>query len=124
MLDGFNELKEKAGFVKQYVIDQLRPNDHETLRNYLDENHGPAQMGGVYWIPIEEDVLNEMQAEHVSCQPYYFALELDINSLSAELLVRTLSTVKCQCMGYADIRQRERILGFVDNLLEKLEIST
>ncbi len=110
--------------MKQYVVDQLRPNDYENLRNYLDENHGPVQMGGIYWIPIDKDVLNETQAGHAECQPYYFALELNLDSLSAELLIRTLSKVKCQCMAYADSIQRNSILGFVDNLLDKLEIST
>ena len=109
--------------MKQYVIDQLRPNDYESLRNFLDENHGPAQMGGIYWIPLNPELLSPMQTEHIDCQPYFFALELDYGSLSAELLVRTLAQVKCGCMGYADPKQREWIMDFVDATLERLGIS-
>ncbi len=110
--------------MKQYVVDQLRPNDYETLKNFLDENHGPAQMGGIYWIPVDEACLNPIQVEHTDCQPYYFALELDHDRLSVELLVRTLSAVKCTCMAYADKSQREWAMDFVDATLERLGIST
>ncbi len=109
--------------MKQYVIDQLRPNDYEALKTFMDENHGPAQMGGIYWIPVNEELLTPIQKEHTDCQPYYFALELDYTTLSAEFLVRTLSQVKCTCMGYADKRQREWMMDFVDATLERLGIS-
>lgn len=101
----------------------MRPNDYETLKNYLDENHGPSQMGGVYWIPLDNKLLSPIQAKHTKCQPFYFALDLDLDKLGAELLVRTLSKVKCQCIAYADTSQRESIIGFVDELLDNLDIS-
>ncbi|MBI9076922.1 MAG: hypothetical protein JEZ02_16055 [Desulfatibacillum sp.] len=109
--------------MKQYVIDQLRPNDFESLKNFLDEKHGPALMGGIYWIPVDEELLNPVQAAHTECQPHCFALELDYTTLSAELLVRTLAKVRCQCMGYADKKQREWMMDFVDATLERLGIS-
>jgi hypothetical protein len=38
--------------MKQYVIDELRPEDHNKIKKYLDETYGSAEIGGIYWVPI------------------------------------------------------------------------
>lgn len=109
--------------MKQYVVDQLRPNDYEKIKTYLDENFGTATVDGIYWVPIDPEMLSRQQAEHTDCQPFYFAVELEPNSVSFELLVRTRKKIRCSCIGFADEQQRNWIIGFADAVLERLEIS-
>ena len=52
------------------------------------------------------------------------ALELGPDRLAAELLVRTRSRVRCDCIHYADERQRNWLVRTVDAIFEKLEIIT
>ena len=51
--------------MKQYVIDELRPQDHAMLKTYLDENFIPSDLGGIYWIPLAQDLFSKTQAEHI-----------------------------------------------------------
>ena len=76
-------------FMKKYVIDELRAADYEALKIYLDEQYGPAEMGGIYWIPIAADILTDIQSEHTECRPQYFAVDLDGNRLVCEFLARS-----------------------------------
>ena len=92
--------------MKQYVIDQLRPNDYFKIKAYLDMNLRLSGIPDIYWLILPQEMLEGNQAEHADCQPLYFALELSQSALSCELLVRTLSHVRCDCMRYASLAQR------------------
>lgn len=109
--------------MKQYLIDGLSPKDHERLKNYLDEYHGPCDLGTIYWVELDRELLTPLQKEHTLCGPHYFALELGRNFLSCELLVRIRRNIKCDCMGYATARQREWLICMIDSLLDKLDIT-
>ena len=50
--------------MKQYVIDEIRPEDHHKIKQYLDASYGPVEMGGIYWIPLSAEVLTEVQRTH------------------------------------------------------------
>lgn len=108
--------------MKQYVIDELRLSDYEKVKGYLDMNFGDAEMGGIYWIPIEEDILADVQKSHTECQPFYFAAELDEQRISFELLVRTKNRVRCNCIAYATEEQRNWLIRRIDVMLDELEI--
>mgnify|MGYP001025446283 FL=1 len=108
--------------MKQYLIDELRPDDYKKLRDHLDEHYGPCQVEGLYWVPVQENLLTEVQAAHIGCQPFYFAVELQPTSISFELLIRTTNRVRCDCIGYANQAQRENIIYFADKLFETLKI--
>ena len=108
--------------MKQYVIDGLRPQDFIKLKDYLDEHFEVSPLGGIYWIELSEDILTPMQKEHEDCKPHVFALMLENDSLSAELLVRIKTSIKCDCMEYANHEQREWLIQKMDLILEKLEI--
>ncbi len=110
--------------MKQYVIDELRPSDHKKLKKYLDDNFDVSELGGLYWIPLEQDMLTSCQAEHHGCQPHCFALELLPDRLACELLVRTRSRVRCECIQYATDRQRNWLIDLIDGIFEKLELKT
>lgn len=110
--------------MKQYVIDEFRFEDYEKLKRYLGDHFKESDLGGIYWIPLESQYLNDIQIEHADCQPFYFAVELDSTSLACEFLIRTQNRVRCACMGYAEPLQRERIMRFIDGICETLEIVT
>ncbi len=110
--------------MKQYVIDELRPEDHDKIKEYLDETYGVAEMGAIYWVPVAAETLTEIQREHADCQPYYFAINLAQNRFALELLVRTKNRVRCDCIGYASKDQRVWIMEAVDAIFERLDIAT
>ncbi|HAA04709.1 MAG TPA: hypothetical protein DCE18_15285 [Syntrophobacteraceae bacterium] len=108
--------------MKQYVIDQLREADFYRLKEHLGQNLETGGMDGIYWVELPADVHSEVQRQHDSCQPYYFALHLDFWQINFELLIRSRKVLHCPCMGYADQRQRDFILQYADRLLEQLDI--
>ena len=110
--------------MKQYVIDEIRLQDYETVKNYLDEHFGESGVQGLYWLPVDEALLCDVQRAHQGCAPFFMALELGENRLAGELLVRTRSRVRCDCIHYADERQRNWLIQTVDAIFEKLEIIT
>ena len=110
--------------MKQYLIDELRPEDHHKVKQYLDEHYGPVEIGGIYWIPLAAEVLTETQQQHADCQPFYVAVELQEDQLALELLVRTKHRVRCACIGYADANQRIWVMGLVDAIFKRLDIIT
>jgi hypothetical protein len=108
--------------MKQYVIDELRPKDYELVKAYLKENFRPSDMDGIYWIPLDKDILTETQAEHTDCQPYYFTVDLESNRIAFELLIRTQKRIRCDCMGYANENQRDWLIRLADAIFDTLEI--
>ena len=111
-------------FMKQYVIDELRPSDYEALKTYLDEQYGPSEMGGIYWIPLAFDLLTDIQSAHTECQPHYVAVDLDGNRLACEFLARSNHRVRCDCIRYATENQRNWLIGLIDNIFDRLQIKT
>jgi len=109
--------------MKQYVIDELRPEDHERLKVYLDERYAVEGFDGLYWIPLTRDLLDDKQKAHTECHPHYFALELMPDRLACELLVRTEQRIRCDCIRYANEMQRNWLIQFVDAVLDHLTIS-
>lgn len=110
--------------MKQYVIDEIRYQDYEKIKNYLDDTFGESGFDGLYWLPVEMGMLSEVQKDHDSCAPFFMALELKEDRLTGELLVRTRNRVRCDCIHYADDRQRNWLIRQVDAIFEKLEIIT
>jgi hypothetical protein len=110
--------------MKQYVIDELRLQDYEKVKGYLDETFGDSGVDGLYWMPLDASVLSDAQQAHGDCAPFFIALELGQDRLAAEMLIRTRSRVRCDCIHYADERQRNWLVQTVDAIFEKLEIVT
>jgi hypothetical protein len=110
--------------VKQYMIDQIRPQDYIKIKAYLDDAIGGSGVDGVYWLPVDESRLGKHQQTHAACAPFYMALELGPDYLAGELLVRSRRRVRCDCIRYADEDQRNWLIQMVDAIFEKLEIIT
>jgi len=110
--------------MKQYVVDELRIEDFEKIKNYLDTQFSKGGVDGVYWLQIPEALLDNDQSGHSDCRPHYFSLELDDTRLSCELLVRAKDRIRCDCIKYATGKQRNWLIDTVDAILEQLEIIT
>jgi hypothetical protein len=108
--------------MKQYVIDQLQENDFLSLKEHLDKNLENTMLEGIYWVDLPEELYTDMQRQHQSCQPYYFAVNLNFRQIGFEWLIRSRQTLHCPCMAYADSRQLDFIVQYADTLLEKLKI--
>ena len=108
--------------MNQHLIDELRPVDHEKIRTFMDKKYGSSQFDGLYWIPLEKEILTDDQSAHSECSPFFFAIELKPGLMACELLVRTKSRIKCTCMGYATRKQHNWLIDIIDTLLNQLEI--
>ncbi len=108
--------------MKQYVIDELRPEDHEKIKMYMDEHFGPVDMGDIYWIPLDPDLYDATQLSHDECRPFYFTIQLSSTSLVVELLVRTKNRIRCDCIKYATKEQFFWLISLIDAIFEQLEI--
>ena len=110
--------------MKQFVIDELRPADFNTLKTYLDDTYGSAAIDGIYWLPVATEVLSDIQISHTKCRPFYFAIDLDSDRITIELLVRTKNRVSCACMAYATEKQCTWLIRQVDKIFAQLEIKS
>lgn len=108
--------------MKQYVIDEIRPGDFKALKSYLDEYYGPAQLNGIYRVPLDPELYSPCQQSHTDCQPFYFALELKSDALCCEFLVRTDSRIRCDCIANATAAQRNWLIDVVDAIFERTAI--
>jgi hypothetical protein len=108
--------------MKQYVIDELRPQDFNRLKDYLDRYTNAAGIVGMYWLELENTLLTPVQADHRECSPHVFALKLENTCLTCEFLVRTQKHIRCDCMAYATQDQRNWLIDQMDAILEKLAI--
>ena len=108
--------------MKQYVIDQLREQDFLKLEDHLNTSAEAGDLSGIYWIPLPEMHYDKLQQEHGDCQPFYFAINLDRQSISFELLIRTRGRLRCGCIQYASQEQRDYILNYADGLFENLNL--
>ena len=109
--------------MKQYIIDELRFNDYEKVKLYLDENLGTSEIGGIYWLPIDKEMLTGEQKAHTECLPLFFVIDLKPEIISCEFLVRTKNRIKCSCIDYATEKQRNWLINYTDDMLRQLEIS-
>ena len=110
--------------MKQYVIDELRLEDHKALKKYLDEKFGPAGMDEIYWIPVDSNLLTRIQQQHKDCRPHYLALDLEPDRLACELLVRTKNRMRCDCIQYATEQQRNWLIELIDTIFDRLGIAS
>ena len=108
--------------MKQYVIDELCPADYKKLKDYFHDHFSSSRVDGIYWLPVESDLLTAEQTEHSDCHPLCVAIDLETDRLSFELLLRSKNRMRCSCMGYATEIQRNWLIQYADAILEQLEI--
>jgi len=104
--------------MRQYKIDQLSREERANVESYLKRTLKPGPVAGVYWIEVTQDLLSKEQRDHEECGPFFFAVELEDEAVSFELLVRSQVNLHCSCIAYASEAQRDFVLRFADNMLQ------
>ncbi|PID74424.1 MAG: hypothetical protein CSB32_01000 [Desulfobacterales bacterium] len=105
--------------MRQIVIDELSPLEHDNIDSYLKRSLKRGPMLGVYWLEFPSDMLSEIQQRHAEHAPFYCAVELTRDTVCFELLVRSGSNLHCSCIAYASARQRQFVLDFIDKMLDQ-----
>lgn len=108
--------------MRLYKIDQLNREERKNIESYLKRTLQPGPVEGIFWLEVPQDLLGAAQQGHDSCSPFYFAIELEADAVSFELLVRSQTNLHCSCLAYASQAQREFVLRFIDNLLREEKI--
>jgi hypothetical protein len=108
--------------MKQYVIDQLRETDYDKILEFLRNNAEASEFGDLFWINIPETIYSDTQKEHKDCRPFCFAVNLSLNQVDFELLIRSRRVLRCSCIRYADKTQRDYIIDYADRMLDELKI--
>ena len=110
--------------MRQYVIDELSREERANIASYLKRTLKSGPVEGLYWIEVPPDLLSGEQQGHDGCGPFFFAVELEEESACFELLIRSQSNLHCSCIAHASTAQRDFVLRFVDQMLEKEQIRT
>ena len=108
--------------MRLYKIDQLSREEKANIESYLNRSLQPGPVEGVYWLEVPQDLLSAEQRGHDDCGPFYFAVELEAEAVSFELLVRSQTNLHCSCIAYASPAQRDFVLRFIDKLLQEERI--
>ena len=108
--------------MKQYTVDELRFQDYNKIKAFMTQNYEGSEVEGIFWIPIDKSLLNETQAKHKDCAPFYFAVDIEPTKMSCEFLIRTRNRIRCDCMGMASPAQRNWLMETIDSILDQLEI--
>ncbi len=110
--------------MRQYVIDQLSREERANIESYLKRTLKSGPVEGLYWIEVPRDLLSKEQLGHEDCGPFFFAVELEAESVCFELLIRSQSNLHCSCIAYATPSQRDFILRFVYQMLVEEHIKS
>ena len=105
-----------------YKIDQLSREEKANIESYLNRTLQPSPVEGVHWLEVPQDLLSTEQRGHEECGPFFFAVELEAEAVSFELLVRSQSNLHCSCIAYASTAQRDFVLQFIDKMLQEEKI--
>lgn len=108
--------------MRQYRIDQLSREERSNIESYLKRTLNAGPMAGIYWLEVPQDLLGAPQLAHETCGPFFFAVELEEEAVSFEMLVRSQINLHCSCIAYASPAQRDFVLWFIDKMLEEERI--
>lgn len=111
-----------AVHMKKYVLDELEPDEYKKLKDHLDTHLISSGVEGVYWMILDDEMLNPVQKEHTACYPFYLAVELTKSSLNCELLVRATQRLRCDCIAYTNERQRAWAIHRIERMAAILSI--
>lgn len=110
--------------MRSVVWDEISAPDMARLRELLGEQLVSSGMEGVYWLELPERLLSPEQAAHTGCRPHRVAVIIERGAVRMELLVRSSTSLRCNCTAYATAAQREYLLEFMDAAIERLKIRT
>ena len=103
--------------MRQFVVDELSRQECDNIDSYLTRTLRKGPMEGLFWLELPRDMWAEAQQGHDECGPFYFGVVVGEDEVCFELLVRSQSTLHCECIAHATAQQREFVLRFADTLL-------
>jgi hypothetical protein len=110
--------------MRAYWIDEVSHSHMEVIQGFLKKNTLASIMRNLYWLQIPDDLLSDTQRRHRDCRPHVVAVELGVDWIKLELLVRSLKNMHCTCPGYCTPLQRDYVINFANGMLEDLKIRT
>ena len=110
--------------MRKFVLDEISRSDMEKIRDYLNQNAILSEVDGLYWVELADEHLDHLQFGHEQCKPYRFAVELCDDSVHLEMLIRSATTMRCECIKYANRTQRDVIIRFGETIIRDCDIST
>lgn len=105
--------------MRQIVIDELSPMEHDNIDSYLKRTLKQGPMIGLYWMELTSDLLSEAQQGHEEHGPFYLAVEVTRDGVKFELLVRSQTNLHCTCIAHTSPVQRQFVLDFMDKMLQE-----
>lgn len=110
--------------MRSYLIEDFYPEHLAKVVEALTNKGYAGSLDGIFYLPLPNEQLSEVQRAHAECGPHIFILEvLDESSLKLELLVRAQRKLRCECVLYATPAQREHIIDWLDDFIRQLDIS-
>lgn len=110
--------------MRSYVVDEISPNDLDLIISCIKEKASSSGMKNLYWVDLPVEELTEEQKNHVDCSPHRFAIEIGDSWIKAEFFIRSAKKFNCNCDGYCDDKQKKYIIGHIDSIISRLNITT
>jgi len=110
--------------MRAYLIDEISRTDIKKVNDFLNQNAIKSSLENIFWVKIPEDILSEVQYQHQECQPYVFAVELGADRVKLEFLIRNMNRMRCSCVDYCTVQQRDFIFNFAHGVIRLLGIQT
>lgn len=94
------------------------------IRQYFNQLELESSIPDLYWLPVPEELLSDLQAEHLStCGPYALALEICEEGLSLETLVRAQNQLHCECIAFASPELVQHMLDYLNLvILQRIKV--
>lgn len=109
--------------MRNYLLEDVYEEDLAKIVDALKELELAGPIEDIFYLPIPEALLQDVQKEHLGeCGPYFMALEVMENSFKIELLVRARNKIRCECVSYATSDQRSHMLDYIDKFIIDLGI--
>lgn len=105
--------------MRQFVIDELSPMEHDNIDSYLKRSIKQGPMIGLYWLELPDNLLSDEQKGHENHGPFHLAVDLSNTAVKFELLVRSPTNLHCSCIAHASPAQRQFVLDFADKMLKE-----
>lgn len=94
------------------------------IRGYLLEHARPSEIEDLFWLEIPGDLLSATQIDHGDCRPHVFAVEVGESWVKAEVFVRSMQTMRCDCQQYGTEEQIHYLIRWMQSMIGELRIQT
>ena len=110
--------------MRAYLIDELSSQDVEKTNQYLMQSALASGLEKIFWVPLPNHLLSDIQLRHHACQPFVFPVELGRKWVKMEFFVHSLKGLTCGCQDYPTQSQMIFILDWTHQMIRDLDIKT